>query len=92
MLCALITKSADSIVDASEIVVQRVVQRGETVGKAVGLLVNLADKRLLVNSGANVGLSCTRSRSPGTITAAKAAKTIATPTKQQEDNNPNLLS
>ena len=82
MLCALIAQSADSVVNASEVVVEGVVQRGEAVGKAVGLLVNLADERLLVNSGADVGLCSTRSAAAVTIAAAKAAKTITASAEQ----------
>ena len=94
MLCALIAQSADSVVDATEIVVQRVVKRGKAVSKAIGLLVNLADKRLLVNSRADIGLSGTRSDATiaVTIAAAKSAETIAAPAEQQEDDNPILLS
>ena len=92
VLCTLIAQSADSVVDAAEVVVQRIIQRGEAVSKAIGLLVNLADKGLLVNGSANIGLSSTRCRSTSTITAAKAAKTIAAPSKQKEDDNPILLS
>ena len=92
VLCALISQSADSVVDAAEVVVQRVVQRGEAVGKAVGLLVNLADEGLLVNGGTDIRLSSARGVATITIAAAKSAKTIAAPAKQEEDNNPTLLS
>ena len=89
MLCALIAKSADSVVDATEVIIKGVVQRGEAVSKAIGLLVNLADKGLLVNSGSNVGLCSTRRRSTSTITAAKS---ITAPAEQEQNDNPILLS
>lgn len=88
VLSALITKSADSIINATEVVVQRIIQRGEAVSEAIGLLVNLANKGLLVNSGADVGLCSTRRSS----TTAIAAEAIAAPSKQEEDDNPILLS
>lgn len=90
VLSALIAQSTDSVVNAAEVVVERVVQRREAVSKAIGLLVNLADKGLLVNSRSNISLCSTRS--VATVAAAIATKAITTPTKQQEDNNPNLLS
>ena len=92
MLCSLIAQSADSIINAAEVVVQVGVQAVKHVGQAIGLLVNLADKGLLVNSGTDIGLSSARRISTATITATKSAETIATPAEQEEDNNPNLLS
>ena len=87
MLCALIAQSADSVVDAAEVVVQRIVQRGEAVSKAVGLLIDLADKGLLVNSGADIGLCSARCAAAiaaaVTIAAAKAAETIMAPAEQK---------
>ena len=91
MLCALIAQSADSVVDATEVVVKRIVQRGEYVCDAVGLLIDLADKSLLVNGGTDICLCSTRSATTGTI-ATKTAEAITTPAEQEEDNNPNLLS
>ena len=93
VLGTLIAKSADSVINATEVVVQRVVQRGETVSKAIGLLVNLANEGLLVNSGADIGLCSARCAASIAIATAKAAtKTVASPAEQQEDDNPILLS
>ena len=88
VLRTLIAQSADSVVDSTEIVVQRVVQRGECVGDTVGLLVDFANEGLLIDSGANIGLSSTRRRSPSTVAAAIAAETITTPAKQEQDHDP----
>ena len=92
MLCALIAQSADSIVDATEVVVEGVVQRGKAVSKAVGLLVNLADKRLLVDSSADIGLCSTRSAAAVATVVTVSAEAIAAPAEQEEDDNPILLS
>ena len=93
VLRALIAQSADSVVNSTEIVVKRIVQRGEYVCDAVGLLIDLADKSLLVNGGTDICLCSTRSAA--TIAAAVTIATagpISTPAEQQEDNQPNLLS
>ena len=88
VLSALIAQSTDSVVNAAEVVVERVVQRGKAVSKAIGLLVNLADKRLLVDGSTDIGLCSTRSATAVTIAATKAAEAIAAPAEQKEDNNP----
>ena len=88
MLCALIAKSADSVVNATEVVVQRVVQSGECVCDAVGLLVDLADKCLLVNGSANIRLRSTRCRSTGAITSAISTKAVTASAEQQKYDNP----
>ena len=92
VLCALVAQSADSVVNAAEIVVQRVVQCGEAVSEAIGLLIDLADKGLLVNSGTDIGLCSARRSSTRTITAAIATKAVTAPAEQEEDDNPILLS
>ena len=90
MLCALIAKSADSVVNAAEVVVEGVIKCGEAVSEAIGLLVDLADKGLLVNSGTDIGLSGTRRTTTIAISIAttKAAETITAPAEQEQDNNP----
>lgn len=89
VLSALIAQSTDSVVNATEVVVKGVVQRSEAVSEAIGLLIDLADKGLLINSGANIGLCSTRSAASVAIAATEA---ITAPAEQEEDDNPILLS
>lgn len=78
------TEGAYSVVDATEIAVKGAVERGEGIGKAVGLLVKLGNKGLLVNGAPYVGLG-----GAAAIIAAIAAKTAAETAAPEKDGEYN---
>lgn len=95
MLCALITKSADCVVNTSEVLIDCVVQSISAVSKSVSLLVELRDESLLVYSRPYICLCSTRSTSASVSSAVAAesvSKSIATPAKQEQNDDPILLS
>jgi hypothetical protein len=92
----LIAEGADRVVDSTEIVVESVVECGKAVSKSVSLLIYLADEGLLIDSRANICLSSARGTATAAVTACitteAVAKATTTPTEEEKDDDPNLLS
>lgn len=93
----LITEGADCVVDSAEVVVEGVIECGKAVSESVSLLINLADESLLIDSRADICLSSARGTATSAavtagITAEAVAKATTAPTKEEKDDDPNLLS
>ena len=84
----IVTEVTNGVVYTVKSVCNRVVKSVCAVGNAVCLLVKLRYKCLLVNCGSDICLCSTRC----SVAAAKSISKSSAPTKEKQDDNPNLLS
>jgi hypothetical protein len=88
----IISETTQSIVYTVETCGNSVVERVGTVGKTISLLVEFGNESLLVYCGSNICLCCTRGSTMTATEATAKAVAITTPTEDEENDNPIMLS